>query len=109
MKFLVLDDHPIALKSICQTVSEVQPDAEVIGVDTADKAKKAIQELNIDYAICDLQLEYFYNLAFPTFCRVSHIPYILFSSHSNSLFLNVLHSFPSLFFLNTSESYEVLN
>lgn len=108
MRFLVLDDHPIALKSICQTVSEVQPDAEVIGVDTADKAKKAIQELNIDYAICDLQLEKNKNLEIPNFCRAEQIPYMVFSSHSNALLLKELHSLRALCVVNKSESHEVL-
>jgi DNA-binding NarL/FixJ family response regulator len=68
MNILILDDHPIILNSLEESLKSIVPNANVLCTTNIDDANKIISNNQINYAICDVQIVTGKSTLIPSIC-----------------------------------------
>ena len=56
MNILAIDDEPLALRSLCNSISEAQTDAQIKSFDNAKDALECCKDTNFDVACLDIEI-----------------------------------------------------
>jgi len=109
MKFLLLDDHPFALKSLEDAVRSIVPNAEIYSYSTVEDASNALAQSTFNFVICDMQIQSGKSLDVPLYCYRERVPFMVFSSHSNKQLISDLNQLRITCMINKSSPTEELH
>ncbi len=56
MRIIAVDDEKIALENICDTISQVAPEAEIVSFRSGDEVLKYLEKNTADVAFCDIEM-----------------------------------------------------
>ena len=106
MRILIIDDHPAIHRFLEQTLNEVVSACELTITSTVNEAARAIEDLDVDFAVCDLQIVTGKSLVIPALCSEKEIPFMVYSSHVNLDLVESLDKLGVSCYVSKSSSYE---
>ena len=109
MNILILDDHPIILNSLEQSLKSIVPYANVLCTTNIDDANKIISNNQINYAICDVQIVTGKSTLIPSICFKNKIPYMIYSSHVNKTLISKFSEIGLTVYVSKSSPKSELN
>lgn len=100
MKFLIVDEQPIIIKALTQTILEYYPGSNINGVSNIAAASSSIKKYNFDLIIASLDFKGEKQFDIIALAKIYELKCIVYSGHFNIAFINKSFEFSAIAFIS---------
>lgn len=108
MKFLIVDDQPIIIKAVSQTILDIYPSSKIMGVNTITEASNILKNVNFDLIIASLDFKGEKQFDVVELAKFYGNKCIVYSGHFNTAFIKKSQELGAIAFISKLGSLDDL-